>query len=419
MIVKSFLLKQDILPSVAALCGRDTVAVIRPEKQIENILREAVRKTIREKKSSREEMDRVRAYFQALSGSEAYQQKASQIVGSIEAYLREGMYVISSEDAIQDYVLARCARLCAEAVNSRVQGLLIDGTELMLCHADARGVQHFDWVASREQIKARVPAEGPVIVPGGYGRLDSGYVVRVGKDGAHLMASLIGATLKARSIEFYIEAPGIEGIPAMTYDEAAHFCASAHAPFASSAIWPAKNGEVPIVVKDIADSAFAGTVISTRSTHNRDVISDKDLTLVTVYGTGLLGRVGMSSSIFSCLSGAGVNVRFIAQTSSEYSISFAVRSADKERTQEALQGLFRDNPLLPLDDVVVLNKEVGIVTIFGSRMRNLPGTSGRVFGTLGEAGINIIASAQGGEELSISVVLEAADVDRAVQLLKA
>ena len=73
--------------------------------------------------------------------------------------------------------------------------------------------------------------------------------------------------------------------------------------------------------------------------------------------------------------------------------------------------------VLPLDDVVVLNKEVGIVTVFGSRMRNLPGTSGKVFGLLGQAGINIIASAQGGEELSISLVVDAADVDKATMLL--
>ncbi len=417
MIVKSFLLKRETVDQIAALCDRETVAVVRPEKQIENIFREAVRKTIREKKSASEEIRQVRLYFESLSGSEAFREKATQIIDSISAYLKEGMYVMASQTAIQDYVLARCARLCAEAVNDRVGGTLIDGTELMICHEDAKGVQHFDWPASQRQIETRIPAEGPVVVPGGYGRLDSGYVVRVGKDGAHLMAALMGATLKASSIVFFIEGKGIDGIPALTYDEAAHFCASDRAPFASSAIWPAKRGEIPILILDIQDHTFEGTIISTGSSHKREVIWDKDLTLVTVYGTGLLGRVGMSSSIFSSLAAAGVNVRFIAQTSSEYSISFAVRSADKERTQEALGRLFEDNPLLPLDDVVVLNKEVGIVTVFGSRMRNLPGTSGKVFGALGEAGINIIASAQGGEELSISLVLEEADVEKAVQLL--
>ena len=71
------------------------------------------------------------------------------------------------------------------------------------------------------------------------------------------------------------------------------------------------------------------------------------------------------------------------------------------------------NPLLPLDDVVVANQAVGIVTVFGSKMRNTPGTSAAVYGKMGQAGINIIASAQGGEELSISLVVSAEDVDEA------
>ncbi len=61
---------------------------------------------------------------------------------------------------------------------------------------------------------------------------------------------------------------------------------------------------------------------------------------------------------------------------------------------------------------------MGIVTVFGSKMRNLPGTSAAVFGKLGQAGINIIASAQGGEELSISLVVAEEDVARAAQLLR-
>ncbi|MBR4775123.1 MAG: hypothetical protein IK008_03395 [Bacteroidales bacterium] len=113
-----------------------------------------------------------------------------------------------------------------------------------------------------------------------------------------------------------------------------------------------------------------------------------------------------------------MNVRFIAQTSSEYSISFAVRDSDAAAAQEALHGLFRDNPLLPLDDVVVLNHAVGIVTVFGSKMRNLPGTSAAVYDKLGGAGINIIASAQGGEELSISLVVDADDAEKAAALLQ-
>ena len=412
MIVRSFYLKKQFIDNIAALCDKDTIAVIRPERAIEALFSEAISVTIDNKKNAAAQLEAVKDYFYALAEAPSYREKVDAALDSVSGYLREAMYVQTERNAIQDYVMAKCARLCAEAVNVKANGNLLDGTELMICHS----AQHFDWAASQDQIRKRcVPGQ---IIPGGYGRLNTGYIVRVGKDGAHLMASLIGATLDAESIEFYVNGRGIQSESAMTYDEAAHYCSKEHAPFASSAVWPAKNAGIPILVKDISDPAFEGTLISGKSSHNTAVICDKDLDLITVYGTGLLGRVGMSGAIFSCLADAHVNVRFIAQTSSEYSISFAVKSAEKDRCVYAIQSLFKENPLLPLDDVVVLNQEVGIVTVFGSRMRNVPGTSAAVFGKLGAAGINIIASAQGGEELSISLVVSAADVDKAAALLQ-
>ena len=418
MIVKSFVLKQQSLDKIASLIDENTVAVVRPQRKIEALFREAIRKTLQEKKQADDELALIQAYFLEMSPAQAYQEAVQNTVESIATYLREGMYVQTSPYAVEDYVMAKCARMCAQAVNAHVNAAFIDGTEIMLCRTDAHGDQHFDWQASRQQIKARcADAPKPVIISGGYGRLDTGYIVRVGKDGSHLMATLIAEVLKASSIEFHIEDHGVNGIGAMTYDEAAHYCASSKAPFSSSAIWPAKNAGIPILVKDIADDTFPGTLISTGSGHQTAVLSDKDLALITVYGTGLLGRVGMSGAIFSCLAKAGVNVRFIAQTSSEYSISFAVREEDQNKAEDAIRGLFKENPLLPLDDVVVANQAVGIVTVFGSKMRNLPGTSGAVFSKLGAAGINIIASAQGGEELSISLVVAAQDVDKAAEIL--
>ena len=417
MIVKAFVLKQHSVSKIAQECTPDTIAVIRPQKKIEALFREAIHTTLVLKKPADAILRSIMDYFMSMAETPQYQDSVETTMEAIATYLREGMYVQTSATGIEDYVMAKCARLCAETVNQRVNGKLIDGTELMICRTAASGEQHFDWSASRQQILERCRQDLPLVISGGYGRLDSGYIVRVGKDGAHLMAALIASALKASSMEFHIEGRGVNGIPAMTYDEAAHYCASAQAPFSSSAIWPAKNAGIPILVKDVSDAGFEGTVISSGSLHRTAVIADKDLSLVTVYGTGLLGRVGMSGAIFSTLAARGVNVRFIAQTSSEYSISFAVRSEDRDKTEEAIRGLFKDNPLLPLDDVVILNQAVGIVTVFGSRMKNVPGVSGDVFGKLGKAGINIIASAQGGEELSISLVVAGDDIEKATEVL--
>jgi aspartate kinase len=50
-------------------------------------------------------------------------------------------------------------------------------------------------------------------------------------------------------------------------------------------------------------------------------------------------------------------------------------------------------------------------------MRGTPGIAGKVFGALGEAGINVIAIAQGSTEYNISLVVSEAESDEAVRVI--
>ena len=423
MIVRSFRLRQDNITKVESLCTEGCIAVIRPEKPVEALFKEAVKRTIIEKKTAAEEFHAINAYFAALSPDESFKEKSERMVADVSAYLSQAMYVLSDVAAVEDYVLAKCARALSEAVADAIGAPVVDGTELLICREE-HGIPAVDWNLSREQISLRLKGINRAVVPGGYGRLKTGYVVRLGRGGAHLMASLIAAALGAERLESFIEADGVEGLPALTYDEMAHFCAVNASAISPTALWPLRAANIPVIIKNIHNPAFAGTLVSAEKGPDNGkmftgVISDSALSLITVYGTGLPGQIGMSSAIFSRLSGLGVNIRFIAQTSAEYSISFAVREEDIDKALGGLRGLFEGNPLLPMDDVLVQNKKAGTVTVFGSRMKNVPGVSAKIYETLAREGINIIASAQGGEELSISLVLSEEDIPKAVELLKA
>jgi aspartate kinase len=59
--------------------------------------------------------------------------------------------------------------------------------------------------------------------------------------------------------------------------------------------------------------------------------------------------------------------------------------------------------------------EVVIVTVVGAGMRNTPGVAGQIFNALGSCGVNVIAIAQGSSEVSISLVVDAADTETAVR----
>ena len=140
--------------------------------------------------------------------------------------------------------------------------------------------------------------------------------------------------------------------------------------------------------------------------------------LITVYGSGLLGSVGISSTLFSALAKAGVNIRFISQSSAEYSISIAVRKKDSERAMSAIKGMVSSDQYLTFNDICYITKDVAIVSVCGSAMRNVPGVSGKIYSALGDAGISIIAASQGGEEFSISVVVDSGMAEKAVEVLE-
>ena len=418
--VKSFSLVSERVADFAALIDKDTIAVVRPEKSLENMLRGLIQGTVAAKRPVGDAFEPLESYFRGLSAEPAYQDKVTRTLGTLETYLSEGMSIQADLQAVEDYVLARCTRLCAEALAAAAGLPVIDGTQLVVCRTDAPK-PYFDWDASRVAIADA--CHGGMVVAGGYAREASGRIVRIGRGGAHMMASLIASAVQAGAIEFFSSSP-FGGNGSLTYDEAAHYCAVADAPFPSASLWPAKKAGIPILVKDIAaPTAVVARISSEAATQAAaspvsGIVAEKDLELVTVLGTGLLGQVGLSSGIFSALAAQHVNIRFISQSSSEYSISFAVRHEDSDRVVAAMENLVSGGAMLPLDDVMVLNQRVGIITIFGSRMKNVPGTSGRVYAALGEAGVNIIASAQGGEELSISLVVNEADLDTALAALK-
>ena len=68
-------------------------------------------------------------------------------------------------------------------------------------------------------------------------------------------------------------------------------------------------------------------------------------------------------------------------------------------------------------DRVWSTSDVSIVTVVGVGMRHTIGVAGKVFGQLGNYGVNVLAIAQGSSEVSISLVVDTADTENAVKAL--
>src|SRR6478735_3016680 len=181
------------------------------------------------------------------------------------------------------------------------------------------------------------------------------------------------------------------------------------------------NNQIPIWIKNTFNPTFIGTRIGADG-NGKDMIikgisSMNRISLLSVEGSGLIGVVGVSMRLFGTLAKEKINVILISQASSEHSICFAVESQFSAQAKSAIEKEFqyeiRNNEMNP----VVVETERAIVAIVGENMKHNPGTSGKMFSALGKNGVNVYAIAQGSSELNISVVVEQADVSKALNSL--
>ncbi len=181
---------------------------------------------------------------------------------------------------------------------------------------------------------------------------------------------------------------------------------------------PVADAGIPVWIRNSFAPLKPGTKITRegRPTENcvKAITAAGHVSLITVGGRGMVGRVGIAAKTFAAVAGVRANVLFITQSSSQNDICFIVETADAERTTKALRQAFVADLEHHTVEHITLNSDVAVVAVIGEKMRGTPGLAGRVFGAIGAQGINIIAIAQGSSEFNVSFVVEGGAMQTAV-----
>jgi aspartate kinase len=187
------------------------------------------------------------------------------------------------------------------------------------------------------------------------------------------------------------------------------------------AMRPARQIDIPIRILNTFEPDHPGTFISGSSdASNRTVkaiTAIRNLSLITVEGSGMIGVPGVAGRTFGAVARAGANVLMISQASSEQSICFVVPMRETAQVMAALEKeMIRELDQRNIERIWSQDKIV-IVAIVGAGMKGTPGISARIFGAVGRRHINVIAIAQGSSEYNISLVIDGGDADDAVRCI--
>ena len=189
-------------------------------------------------------------------------------------------------------------------------------------------------------------------------------------------------------------------------------------------IFPVYHKNIPIHIKNTFNPQAPGTYISndkdsTEGKSIKGISSISDTSLITIQGLGMVGVIGVNYRIFKALAKAGISVFLVSQASSENTTSIGVRSADSEESVRVLQREFKSEMELGEINRIFAENDLATIAIVGENMKRTPGIAGKLFGTLGRNGINVIACAQGASETNISFVTNTSYLRKALNVIHA
>jgi len=287
--------------------------------------------------------------------------------------------------------------------------------------------------ASRARLAA---ALGPMlergtvpVVTGFIGATPRGAVTTLGRGGSDYSGAILGAALDARAVIIWTDVPGVmtadprvvpsaRTIAALSFREVSELAYYGAKVLHPKTIRPVIERGIELWIRNTFDPANPGTRIVAETEGGtgtvKAVTAIPGQSLVTLEGRGMVGVRGVAGRTFGAVSTAGASAAFITQSSSEQTICFTVPTSQAVVVREALTREFERELSRRDIDSITVRDDLVIVTVVGAGMMETPGIAGRVFTALGDAGVNVIAIAQGSSEVSISMVVSAADAGPAV-----
>lgn len=357
--------------------------------------------------------------------------------------LYNGIFVLGElTPRIKDRIASYGEFLSSNIIASRLQHqgldcLWMNSSELIITDSNFTSAK-VNFTATENNFKNYFQQHQNQIIlgPGFIANDENGRMTTLGRGGSDYTAAIIAAAVHAEELQIWTDVSGMmtadprlashaKPIAEISYHEAmelSHFGAKVIYP---PSIQPVMVRNIDLKIKNTFDPDAQGTLV----THNLNISENEkqevavgisnmgNIALLTLEGSGMVGIPGISAKLFQCLSQEKINVILITQGSSEHSITIAIHEKDMAAAENAINASFADDIDLKRVDPVKMETGLSIVALVGENMKSRSGVSAKMFGCLGNNGINIRTIAQGSSERNISVVIAEKDARKAVNVL--
>ena len=277
-----------------------------------------------------------------------------------------------------------------------------------------------------ERVQSELDRGNIVVVAGFQGINKYDDITTLGRGGSDTSAVALAAALNADKCEIYTDVDGVytadprivpnaRKLAEITYDEMLELASLGANVLHNRSVEMAKKYNVKLEVKSSFEKV-EGTVVKEATNVEkmliRGVTRDNDVARIAVIGVDNIP--GIAFRIFSALAKEDINVDMILQSvgrNGKKDSAFTVTKSNIDKTLaviDDLKGVLNYESVNSRDD---LSK----VSIVGAGMVTNPGVAAKMFEALFAADINIHMIAT--SEIKVSVLIKAANAERAVQVI--
>ena len=266
-----------------------------------------------------------------------------------------------------------------------------------------------------------------VVIPGFQGISKFGDITTIGRGGSDATAVAVAKILGADTCEIYTDVDGVfstdpnkipvaKKIDKIFYDEMLELSSLGAKVMQSSAVQTAMMYKVPLEVKSTFTDRPGTKIFDQESLDYKKSVTgvaySKDDAKVTL--TSVLDKPGVAADIFEPLSKNQINVDMVIQNISidhkTTDITFTIKRDDLKKTIE----IIKNNKNIKYKELAHDDK-VSKVSIVGAGMVSTPGITYKMFKSLAEEKINILAIST--SEIKLSVIINENDTLKAIKKL--
>ena len=269
--------------------------------------------------------------------------------------------------------------------------------------------------------------KGVAIIPGFQGISRTGDVTTIGRGGSDATAVAVAKIFEADTCEIYTDVDGVystdpnkipvaKKIDKISYDEMLELSSLGAKVMQSSAVQTAMMYNIPLEVRSTFTDRGGTKIFDQESIDYTKSVTgvaySKDDAKITLMG--VQDRPGVAANIFEPLSKNQVNVDMVIQNISSdqkiTDITFTIKRDDLLKTIEIL----KNNKNIKYESMSQ-NDKVSKISIVGAGMVSTPGITYKMFRSLAEEEINILAIST--SEIKLSVIINDNDTLKAIKKL--